>query len=237
VELEDELTAALEEGYKRAGRVVGYWGNYFLRSVRRLGGLAAAKRMLQKTSRGLVGSTKGLDAMLAAGRPDLTMEALVLSDQFRDLFTPEELSVAEGRLAEYQIRASRQLAERERLFPDELEPGREYPEGARRQIRVNAYERNAAARRKCLQHHGYACFVCDFLFEDRYGELGKEFIHVHHLNPLGLRQSAYKLDPVKDLRPVCPNCHAMLHHSEPVLSIEELRAMMSEQEQARGQHR
>ncbi|MEW5967974.1 MAG: HNH endonuclease [Pseudomonadota bacterium] len=47
-------------------------------------------------------------------------------------------------------------------------------------------------------------------------------MHVHHLKPLALTDGAYELDPIADLRPVCPNCHAMLHRGENVLSIEEL---------------
>jgi 5-methylcytosine-specific restriction protein A len=73
-----------------------------------------------------------------------------------------------------------------------------------------------------LKHHGFNCVVCGFNFQSRYGEIGKEFIHVHHLKPLALTDGAYELDPVADLRPVCPNCHAMLHRDETMLSIEEL---------------
>jgi predicted HNH restriction endonuclease len=50
---------------------------------------------------------------------------------------------------------------------------------------------------------------------------------VHHLKPLALTDGCYELDPVADLRPVCPNCHAMLHRGESVLTIEELRSMLS----------
>ena len=88
---------------------------------------------------------------------------------------------------------------------------------------MNAYERNLKARRACLKHHGYDCVVCGFNFFSRYGEIGKEFIHVHHLNPIALIDAEYELDPAADLRPVCPNCHAMLHRGDKVIGIEELR--------------
>jgi 5-methylcytosine-specific restriction protein A len=167
--------------------------------------------------------------MLKANRPDLTMEAVILRDQFRTLFTASELKIAEERLGEYGKQAARYLAEKERLYPDELESGHKYAEGARKQVRVNAYERNPRARRDCLKHHGYGCAVCGFVFERVYGELGKNFIHVHHLRPLALCDSSYILDAIEDLRPVCPNCHAMLHSSGKVLTIEELKARMSKQ--------
>jgi 5-methylcytosine-specific restriction protein A len=50
---------------------------------------------------------------------------------------------------------------------------------------------------------------------------------VHHLLPLKHIKKAYKVDPITDLRPVCPNCHAMIHRREPMLSLEELRAIIN----------
>jgi predicted HNH restriction endonuclease len=34
-----------------------------------------------------------------------------------------------------------------------------------------------------------------------------------------------------DLRPVCPNCHAVLHHRVPAFSIEEVRTFLQLQHQ------
>lgn len=222
--LEDELTDAFIEGYKVAGKEVGYWGRRFLRAVKGNGGLATAKRMLLPRNEG---QRKGLDALLEANRPELTVEAIVLQPRFQNLFTAIELAAAKERLGEYGKTIATFASERQRLYPDELEPGQKYAEGAKKQIRVNAYERNPKARETCLKHHGYTCVVCSFNFESRYGNLGKEFIHVHHLKPLALTDGEYKLDAVADLRPVCPNCHAMLHRGAEVLSIEELRTKLT----------
>lgn len=100
------------------------------------------------------------------------------------------------------------------------------PEGARRTVQVNVYERDPNARRKCIAKWGVKCSVCSFDFGERYGELGEDFIHVHHLKPLGEIGEQYELNPVADLRPVCPNCHAMLHRKKPALSIEELISLI-----------
>ena len=96
-------------------------------------------------------------------------------------------------------------------------------EGAIKEVKVNSYERNKAARKKCIEKYGYKCSVCSFDFESNYGEIGKEFIHVHHKIPLADIRKEYKLNPTEDLVPVCPNCHAMLHRTKPALTIEELR--------------
>lgn len=101
-------------------------------------------------------------------------------------------------------------------------------EGAPNQVTLTRYERNPYARQACLQHYGYGCVVCHFDFEKTYGSLGKEFIHVHHLTQVAHIGQEYTVDPVKDLRPVCPNCHAMLHRTKAGLSIEELRARLHE---------
>lgn len=99
-------------------------------------------------------------------------------------------------------------------------------EGAKKTIIVNAFERNAKARQLCIMHYGSICIVCDFDFEKTYGELGKGFIHVHHLTPIADIGEHYEVDPIKDMRPVCPNCHAMLHRDEPPLTIEELKSLI-----------
>lgn len=222
--LEIELTQAFIDGYYVAGQEVGYWGRRFLQAVKRNGGLATAKRMLLPRNKG---QRKGLDALLEANRPELTVEAIVLQPRFHGLFTSAELSAAKQRLGEYGKTIAKLASERQHLYPDELDPGQKYAEGARKQIRVNAYERNPRAREACLKHFGYDCVVCGFNFESRYGALGREFIHIHHLKPLALTDGEYRLDAVADLRPVCPNCHAMLHRGAEVLGIEELRTKLA----------
>ena len=101
-------------------------------------------------------------------------------------------------------------------------------EGARKKVLVNIYERDPSARNDCLEVKGYKCSVCNFEFKNFYGELGANFIHVHHLIPLGEIKEEYEIDPVKDLEPVCPNCHAMIHKRRPALSINELKKIISE---------
>lgn len=117
------------------------------------------------------------------------------------------------------------------LYPGEVDLGSEedrpqtYTEGTVQTVTVNRRERNADARAACIEEWGTNCQVCGLDFGERYGEIGEGFIHVHHLTPLA-EGGTQNVDPVKDLRPVCPNCHAMLHQTSPPLSIEELRQRM-----------
>jgi 5-methylcytosine-specific restriction enzyme A len=113
------------------------------------------------------------------------------------------------------------------IFPDQVDESEVLREGAVYQVLVNAYERNPEARQKCIDLYGAHCAVCAFDFSKHFGVLGKGFIHVHHLHPISEIGDEYKIDPVKDLRPVCPNCHAMIHRRSPPYSIEEIRMILN----------
>lgn len=101
-------------------------------------------------------------------------------------------------------------------------------EGAKTSVQVNKYERSSVARQKCIDENGCYCHICGLKFEERYGEVGKEFIHVHHKIPLNEIDEEYIVDPINDLIPVCPNCHAMLHRkiNGNYLSIDELKNIL-----------
>jgi 5-methylcytosine-specific restriction protein A len=100
-------------------------------------------------------------------------------------------------------------------------------EGAKKSRYVTTYERSGRAKSDCLKHHGHVCAVCQMDFGQRYGDIGKGFIHVHHLKPVAAGEGVVvDVDPVADLRPVCPNCHAMLHRRKPPLAIEDLLAVL-----------
>lgn len=111
----------------------------------------------------------------------------------------------------------------EGYYPDEVSEILE--EGKSTSVTVNAYERNPIARKKCIEYFGVQCQICKLDFEKTYGEVGKDFIHVHHIIPLHKIQQDYIVNPQKDLLPVCPNCHAMLHRKEngKYLTIEQLK--------------
>lgn len=110
------------------------------------------------------------------------------------------------------------------VYPDDV-AGSAF-EGSKRQVQVNAYERSALARQACVEHYGYRCAACGFDFEAVYGERGRLFIHVHHIVPLAAISEEYLVDPIRDLRPICPNCHAIVHRTDPPCSIDELICML-----------
>ena len=101
------------------------------------------------------------------------------------------------------------------------------PEGAVKSVKVNKYERNPSARKKCIAHHGAVCAVCRIDFGTQYGGVASGYIHVHHVVPISSIKKTYLLDPIKDLVPVCPNCHAVIHHGvKTPRTITEVRSLM-----------
>jgi len=92
--VELQFDQAMLDIYELAGRQTGYWANYFLRSVRKDGGLEAARKLLWKE-----GTSEGFERLKAEHRLDLSMEALMLRPEFRELFTAAELARAAERLS------------------------------------------------------------------------------------------------------------------------------------------
>jgi 5-methylcytosine-specific restriction protein A len=111
-------------------------------------------------------------------------------------------------------------------FQEELGAEEQLVEGASFTVQVNAFERNPVAREKCIAHYGTSCTVCGFNFGAAFGSSAEGYTHVHHLKPLASIGEEYVIDPIKDLRPVCANCHAVIHLRRPPYSVEEIKSML-----------
>ena len=99
-------------------------------------------------------------------------------------------------------------------------------EGSIITVKVNKYERNPEARKKCIEKHGCQCKICGFDFEKVYGAFGKGKIHIHHNKPLNEISKEYIVDPINDLISVCPNCHMMLHSKKPAFKPHEVKSFI-----------
>lgn len=83
-------------------------------------------------------------------------------------------------------------------------------EGTKKVIQHIKYERNPLNRREAIRVHGSVCKICGFDFNATYGkDLANNYIEIHHLKPLS--EGEQSVNPVRDLIPVCSNCHRMLH--------------------------
>jgi 5-methylcytosine-specific restriction protein A len=217
--------------YELGKTLCGYNATRFLQKIRSDGGVRAAKGWLDPKRKGRT-PTGGFLKLVEAGRLDISLEALVLREPWSQLFVADELTVATERLRAYGY-AGAALSDTTStaLVPEEVTSATVY-EGAKTQVTVNSYERRSKARKRCIEHLGTSCTVCGIEFGEVYGENFEGLIHVHHLRPLASIGTEYELDPVNDLRPVCPNCHAVMHKKEPPYTVHQVKTFLK-----RAKHR
>jgi len=165
-----------------------------------------------------------LDEYLAEVMPTIIFDG---RDDGGSLYAPTEPESRDGS----RRSAASDRDTRKSPFPGEVNRNPDLWEGAAKQMPVNRYERNPVARQQCLDHYGYTCQACEVSMEQTYGELGRDFIHVHHKVPISEIREAYEVDPINDLVPICPNCHAMLHRPKETLSVESLREIIKRSRQ------
>lgn len=108
-------------------------------------------------------------------------------------------------------------------------PESTFSEGALTAVELTVYERNATARKLCIAHYGPTCQACGLNYEDKYGSIGANLIHVHHVTPLSAIGAAYQVDPIRDLIPLCATCHHVVHRRDPPYSVAEMRAAITVQ--------
>ncbi len=127
--------------------------------------------------------------------------------------------------------ASRLVAAVVALLP--LEPGPTsavgQEEGDAYEMLVTRYERSHINRAACIAVHGVTCHACGFDFSLAYGPLGEGVIDVHHVQPVSTVGPGTVINPVKDLVPLCANCHRMAHQRRPApYSVAEIQSMLRE---------
>ena len=186
----------MEDVYYRAGREAVYRADDFIRDLRRREALRPRRPSCGRVL--ALPSTLGSEHSLVAGMTHISVEHLVLSERFCRLFTQEELAEAQRRLAALPSHVERRCVPAAENYPETLPTRREYFEGAVQQVLVNAYERDSKAREACLKRHWLPLRGVRHSFEERYGEIGSDFIHVHHTKPLATCRREYCIDPERD---------------------------------------
>lgn len=102
--------------------------------------------------------------------------------------------------------------------------------GKRIEYLSHRYERKADLRASAIKIHGTVCAACGFSFEDVYGDLGKDFIEVHHVTPLSIAGGEIDVSADTDLVCLCANCHRMIHRRKAsIMKVEELKEIIQKQ--------
>lgn len=111
-------------------------------------------------------------------------------------------------------------------FMDEAEAYLAAPEGAEiLRAHLKRERSRKLIQRFKKQLREFRCSICNFDFEQVYGDLGRGFIEAHHVIPISEMKSGDQTR-IQDLVPVCSNCHRMLHRKYPALDARDLRAAM-----------
>jgi hypothetical protein len=94
--LENKFHEEMRDIYFTAKKELKYNASRFMQLVASEGGIKAAKQLISKT-----GGTYGFEVLWENGRLDLSVEALVLNPEYKELFTHEEREICTSRLKEY----------------------------------------------------------------------------------------------------------------------------------------
>jgi predicted HNH restriction endonuclease len=113
---------------------------------------------------------------------------------------------------------------------DDQEIDEEFPEGAIVSRMHRNRERDPkvikAAKKLFKKKHGKLfCEICLFDFEQRYGNIGKDFIEGHHTIAVTEMQPGHKTK-IEDIAMLCSNCHRMVHIKRPWLHMEDLKTLL-----------
>ena len=119
-----------------------------------------------------------------------------------------------------------ELTDADLTEPDDVHTS-EYMEGKQKKVYTTRYERNPKVRKMFLdrKERPYRCEVCGLSFEDVYGEIGRDFIEVHHIKPVSEGERMVNL---ADLVMLCSNCHSMIHRGKDhMLNVDELKHLIN----------
>lgn len=82
------------------------------------------------------------------------------------------------------------------------------------------------AKAACIEYYGAICDLCGFDYGYTYGEAFENQIEVHNIHSQDKVEVMENTDPIKDLIPVCHNCHGVIHSQNPPISVEKMREMI-----------
>jgi Rad3-related DNA helicase len=110
----------------------------------------------------------------------------------------------------------------EAFVPKRFRPewtGKEFLEGGRREVVLSKIERDPSVRVKALKHFGHECMSCGFKPKV------VSQLDVHHLFPL--RDGGERLTGIEDLAVLCANCHRLAHSTNPPLTVEAMKLLIT----------
>ncbi len=215
-DLIEDLTAAFNPSGEDAQILAGRKDTKFSQKVRNLVSHRATNGMAEYTSfeQGVYSLTEAGETQLAAHLPEMDYffsqkfeygDTLAVADKISSgekvVVYEEELAVSEGKVG-VKISKARKRSK------------------ALRDAALAYYTEDGQIR----------CSVCGFCYEEVYGEWGRGYMEIHHERPIcqydEAGQEQFVADAVKNVKPLCANCHRMIHRDpKRPLTIAELKEM------------
>ena len=114
--------------------------------------------------------------------------------------------------------------------PVEVIDERIVAEGELRQRSAEYRTRSTTLRTAAIEHYSQngriLCDACNFEFALAYPKLGNGYIQIHHLKPVSyFRGEELQIaKALANVRPLCANCHQMVHQRRPPYEVERLKS-------------
>jgi len=142
--------------------------------------------------------------------------------------SPEDLQLAVQALQEQGIETPGEVQPPDNYAGVIIEEGAVIHRSVKQRTRSRRL-RDAAITVFRQQHDGRLfCIVCGFDFEAIYGELGRDFIEVHHTGVIREGDPVDLMIALERVAPLCANCHRMIHRRPGVIiALQELRTIVS----------
>lgn len=215
-----DLTALLRPGGHDAQIIANRKDTYFSQKVRNLVSHRDGNGMREWTN-----FTGGRYTLTAAGRTLLEENREAVELLFSAPMERGQQAAVAGRVAASNGRKSV-------LYDENVTVS----EGELTQKDTPTRRRSALLRRAAIEHYtrpdgSLPCAVCGFDFRARYGTLGEGYIQIHHETPLFQYEDegteAFLPQAVKQVKPLCANCHSMIHRDRKhPLTVEELKSLL-----------
>lgn len=213
-ELIKGLTIMLKPSGKDAEIIQGRKDSYFSQIVRNLRSHNVFEK--NKLATYQPASPNGKFFITDAGKNFLLTRAKEIRYIYNNNFSLEEKRTASVNLLEKQ---------RTNFFITE----EEINEGLSQETTTKTRTRSTKLRKYALKYYTQKnqikCTVCNFNFAKTYGQYGQQYIEFHHIKPIatydkkGLKTNLKQA--INNLRPVCANCHRIIHRHH--LTLKELQ--------------
>ncbi len=167
-----------------------------------------------------------LDISNSAFREKIIEKFLNWANKIENFNLKEKFNSGQTKLKRFELlvhynQIPKEIFDREKLLEKNYD---EFLEGFKTEIVRETNYRNRELIYKAKLELGTTCFICSFNFEEKYGLHGKGFVEMHHLIPIS---EGKRISKIKDLVPVCSNCHRMLHKGNITFNIDDIKRMIA----------